>query len=161
MNDYWWNRHLKGLLPEEQFGLVCWSTKSDSSLAPQGCHVLNIIFMGPSRLSGTDWDKEKQPFLERSIDYLAAKALPDLADHVKLAEIITPLDYERGLLHPGGAIYGLQQDVTNQIVFRPNSRSRSIKGLYLAGASTHPGGGVPAVIGSGIVAAGQVDDYLR
>ena len=161
MNDYWWNRHLKGLLPEEQFGLVCWSTKSDPSLAPRGCHILNIIFMGPSRLSGTDWDKEKQPFLERSIDYLAAKALPDLADHVKVAEIITPLDYERGLLHPGGAIYGLQQDVTNQIVFRPNSRSRSIRGLYLAGASTHPGGGVPSVIGSGIVAAGQVDSYLR
>ena len=105
--------------------------------------------------------KEKQPFLEGAIDYLTEKAMPDLADHVKVAEVITPLDYERWLLHPGGAIYGLQQDVTNQIVFRPNSRSRSIRGLYLAGASTHPGGGVPTTIGSGVVAAGQVDSYLR
>ncbi len=27
MNDYWWNRYRKGLLPKEQFGLVCWPTE--------------------------------------------------------------------------------------------------------------------------------------
>ena len=159
MNDYWWNRYLKGLLPAEQFGFVCWSTKSDPSLAPPGCHVLNTVFMGPSRLSGTDWDKEKQSFLEGAIDYLSRKVVPGLSDHVKVAEVITPLDYERRLLHPEGAIYGLQEDVTNQTVFRPRSKSKSIEGLYLAGASTHPGGGVPAVVGSGIIAADLVDRY--
>jgi phytoene desaturase len=159
MNDYWWNRYLKGLLPEEQFGFVCWSTRSDPSLAPRGCHVLNTVFMGPSRLNGTDWDSEKQPFLDGAIEYLSRKVVPGLSDHVKVAEVITPLDYERRLLHPGGAIYGLQEDITNQTVFRPRSKSKSIEGLYLAGASTHPGGGVPAVIGSGIIAANLVDRY--
>jgi phytoene desaturase len=159
MNDYWWNRYLKGQLPREQFGLVCWSTKSDPSLAPRGCHTLNVILMGPYALSGTDWDREKKGFLEESIDYLGRVAVPGLSDHVKVAEIITPLDYERRLLHPGGAIYGLQEDITAQTVFRPRSKSRSIDGLYLAGASTHPGGGVPAVIGSGIIAAGLVERY--
>jgi phytoene desaturase len=159
MNDYWWNRYAKGMLPREQFGLVCWSTHSDASLAPEGCHTINVIFMGPYNLSGTDWDREKKGFLEESIAYLSRKAVPGLEDHVKVAEIITPFDYERRLLHPGGAIYGLQQDLAAQIVFRPRSRSRSIEGLYLAGASTHPGGGVPVVIGSGIVAADLVERY--
>lgn len=159
MNDYWWNRLGKGLLPREQFGLVCWATKSDPSLAPQGCHALNVILMGPYELEGTDWDREKPRFLEESIDYLTRKAVPGLSDHVKVAEIITPLDYSRRLLTPGGAIYGLQQDLTVQIVFRPRSRSRSVEGLYLAGSSVHPGGGVPATIGSGIIAAELVDRY--
>ncbi|MDY6795736.1 MAG: phytoene desaturase family protein [Actinomycetota bacterium] len=158
MADYWWNRHLKGLLPDEQFGLVCWTTKSDPSLAPEGCHILNVIFMSPCDLIGTDWDHEKEPFLEKSIEYLSTTAVPGLSDHVKVAELITPLDYERRLLAPKGAIYGLQQDITNQAIFRPASRSKSIKGLYLAGGSTHPGGGVPTVIGSGMVAARQIDE---
>jgi diapolycopene oxygenase len=159
MNDYWWNRLEKGLLPKEQFGLVCWATKSDPSLAPEGCHAINVILMGAHALSGTDWDKEKKRFLEDSIEYLTRKAVPGLSDHVKVAEIITPLDYERRLLHPGGAIYGLQEDLSAQTVFRPRSKSKSIEGLYLAGASTHPGGGVPTTIGSGMVAADLVEQY--
>jgi len=43
--------------------------------------------------------------------------------------------------------------------FRPAARSKSIKGLYLAGNSTHPGGGVPVVIGSGIICANLIDKY--
>ena len=159
MNDYWWNRLDKGLLPKEQFGLVCWATKSDHSLAPEGCHAINVIFMAPSSLPGSDWDKEKERFLEDSIAYLARKAVPGLSDHVKVAELITPFDYERRLLHPGGAIYGLQEDLVAQTVFRPRSKSKSIGGLYLAGASTHPGGGVPLVIGSGIIASDLVSKY--
>jgi len=159
MNDYWWNRLEKGLLPKEQFGLVCWATKSDPSLAPEGCHAINVIFMAPYSLADGDWDREKERFLEDSIEYLTRKAVPGLSDHVKVAEIITPLDYERRLLHPGGAIYGLQEDLVAQTVFRPRSKSKSIGGLYLAGASTHPGGGVPLVIGSGIIAADLVNKY--
>lgn len=159
MNDYWWNRYRKGMLPREQFGLVCWATKSDPSLAPEGCHAVNVILMGPHGLSGTDWDREKQRFLDDSIAYLSRKAVPGLEDHVREAEIITPLDYERRLLHPGGAIYGLQEDLSAQVVFRPSPKSRSVKGLYLSGASTHPGGGVPTTIGSGIVAADLVNRY--
>jgi len=156
MNDYWWNRLEKGLLPREQFGLVCWPTRSDPSLAPEGCHAVNVIMMGPYALSGTDWDREKPRFLEDAVSYLSRRAVPGLAEHVKVAEVITPLDYERRLLSPGGAIYGLQQDLCAQIVFRPRSRSKSVEGLYLAGASTHPGGGVPTTIGSGIIAADLV-----
>nr|WP_303646203.1 NAD(P)/FAD-dependent oxidoreductase [Candidatus Solincola tengchongensis] len=159
MNDYWWNRCLKGLPPREQFGLLCWPTMSDPSLAPEGHHVLNVILMGPYRLEGTDWDREKRGFLEEAVSWLSRKAVPGLEEHVEVAEILTPLDYERRLRNPGGAIYGLQQDLSAQIVFRPRSRSRAVRGLYLAGASTHPGGGVPTTIGSGIIAADLVDRY--
>jgi phytoene desaturase len=157
LNDYWWNRHLKGKLPEEQFGLVCWPTKSDPSLAPEGFHALNVILMGPYHLEDTNWDEIKKPFIESSIRYLDDHVAPGIAEHVVYADLATPMDFERRLLHPEGAIYAVQQDLTAQAVFRPNARSRSLKGLYLAGASTHPGGGVPSCIGSGIIAAQLIE----
>ena len=153
MNEAWWNGYLKGKTPEEQFGLICMPTYTDPSLAPEGHHILNLILMGPYELQGTDWDTEKEGFIKNTIEFLDKFALPGLAEHVTVAEMSTPLDYHRRLNLPDGAIYGLQQDLFAQAVFRPANQSRSIKGLYLTGASTHPGGGVPTTISSGYVAA--------
>jgi phytoene dehydrogenase-like protein len=110
-------------------------------------------------LSGTDWDKEKQPFIERTIRSLSKRVVPGLEEHVKVVECSTPLDFERRLLMPEGAIYDIQQDLASETVFRPSARSRSIKGLYLAGNSTHPGGGVPLVVASGLICADLIDKY--
>ena len=63
------------------------------------------------------------------------------------------MDFERRLLHPQGAIYAIQNDLASTLCFRPSNRSKSIEGLYLTGASTHPGGGVPMVIGGGGITA--------
>ena len=160
MDDYWWNVYKKNRLPDEMFALVCWPTESDPALAPEGHHVVNLIMTpGPYRLEGTDWDSEKEAYIEKSVKFCTEHGMPGLADHVKVAEINTPLDYERRLLHPEGAIYGLSEETTASLMFRPSAKSKSIKGLYLSGASTHPGGGVPAVCASGIIAADLVQKY--
>ncbi|NPV85713.1 MAG: NAD(P)/FAD-dependent oxidoreductase [Anaerolineae bacterium] len=156
MNHAWWNRYRQGLLPEQQFGLICCPTFTDPSLAPQGHHILNLILMGPHTLQGNDWDTLKPQFIEETIRWLEAFALPGLSAHVRVAEMSTPLDFERRLLLPGGAIYGLQQDLTAQAVLRPAGKSKSIRHLYLTGASTHPGGGIPTTMGSGLIAAEMI-----
>lgn len=159
MDEYWWDVYRRGRLPDEMFALVCWPTESDPELAPEGHHVVNLIMTpGPYRLHGTDWDSEKEAYLEKSIDFVTRNGMPGLKEHVKVAEMSTPLDFERRLLHPEGAIYGLQQETTASLVFRPSAKSRSIEGLYLAGASTHPGGGVPSVVASGIIAADLIEE---
>jgi len=159
VNDYWWDNARRGQLRDKPFGLICWPTRSDPSLAPEGQHVLNLIPDGFYRLSGTDWDKEKPRYVERVINFLSESAVPGLAEHVKVVECATPLDFERRLLLPEGAIYALQEDAAAQAMFRPSSKSKSIRGLYLAGASTHPGGGVPATIASGAIAARLIERY--
>jgi phytoene desaturase len=159
VNDYWRNNYEKGILPEDPICLICWPTDVDPSLAPEGHHVLNLIPEGFYHLSGTDWDREKQPFIERTIESLSKYAIPGLADHVKVADCATPLDFERRMRCPEGAIYDLQVDLTSMTVFRPSARSKSIKGLYLVGNSTHPGEGVPLVIASGLIAANLISKY--
>lgn len=159
MNDAYWNKYRKGYIPDRQFGLICWPTATDPSLAPEGHHILNLIMMGPYSLKDTNWDEEKPRFIEKTIKFLSDFAIPGLSEHVKVSEMSTPLDYERQLKLPNGAIYGLQEDLPAQAVFRPASRAKFFKGLYLTGASTHPGGGVPTTMGSGLIAAEQIIKY--
>ncbi len=157
LNTYYHDQILDGKLTDEPFGLICWPTHNDKSLAPRGKHVLNLIPQGSYHLQGTDWDSEKEAYIQRTIDGLSRKAIPGLKDHVVFAECATPLDFERNLLLPEGAIYCLQQDLAAQAVFRPAARSKSVAGLYMVGSSTHPGGGVPSTIASGYIAAGLIE----
>jgi phytoene desaturase len=159
VNRYWWNNVETGRLPQESFGLICWPTHSDPSLAPKKKHVINLIPEGFYHLEGTDWEAEKPRFIERALDFYSRTAIPGLKDQVQVVECSTPLDFERRLLLPEGAIYAFQQDLPAQAVFRPAARSRILKGLYLSGASTHPGGGVPTTIASGLIASRLIDKY--
>lgn len=159
VNDYWFNAVERGRLPDEPIGLICWPSHSDPSLAPAGHHVLNLIPEGFYHLAGTDWDAEKPHFVERTLDYLSRSVVPGLKEHVKVVDCATPLDFERRLRLPEGAIYAFQQDLPAMAVFRPAARSKSIRGLYLTGSSTHPGGGVPTTIASGYIAANLIEKY--
>jgi phytoene desaturase len=162
MNKYWWDEYEQGRYPAEQFGIISCTTRSDPNLAPAG-HNIIILTMGPGpyKLSGTTWEAEKKGLMERIIKYYSQKYLPGLEEHIRVAEFSTPADFEKRLLSPEGAIYALRQDVPHAICFRPAARSKSIKGLYLVGASTHPGGGIPVVTASAMNAADLIAKYEK
>ena len=162
MNDYWWNYYKAGKYPVEQFGIISWTTGSDPQLAPEGNHIIMLTLApGPYRLADSNWDDQKQFLMEKIIAYYSERYIPGLQEHIKVAEFSTPADFEKRLLSPEGAIYALQQDVTHAICFRPAAKSKSINKLYLVGASTHPGGGIPTVIASGMIAADLIDRYEK
>lgn len=154
VNDYWWNVHGRGDYPiERQFGIISWTSRSDPGLAPEGHHTI-ILTLAPApyrRRDGKTWDEVKPALTEQVIAYFDEHYIPGLREHVKFAQLATPLDFERNLRLPEGAIYALRQDITNETIFRPASKSKAIAGLYLVGASTHPGGGVPSTIASGMI----------
>jgi phytoene desaturase len=74
--------------------------------------------------------------------------LPDLSQHVVSSKVVTPLDFRDDLLSPHGAGFSLQPLLAQSAWFRPHNRSEDVKNLYLVGAGTHPGAGVPAVLSS-------------
>jgi phytoene desaturase len=161
MNDYWSDYYLKGKLytvdgTPEIMGLVSWASKIDPALAPDGKHVLTHMGLAPYDLAGDDWDSYKQSYIDDAIATIERYIIPDLADHVVYRDMATPKDLERMLLTPGGAVYGIQTDLSHMAVFRPSNKSKSIENLYLAGASTHPGGGVCTVVAGGIITAGHI-----
>ena len=162
LNKYWWDEYEQGRYPAQQFGIISCTTRSDPNLAPKG-HNIIILTMGPGpyKLDGTTWEAEKKGLLQKIIRYYSENYIPGLEQHVRVAEFSTPADFEKRLLSPEGAIYALRQDVPHSICFRPASKSKSIKGLYLVGASTHPGGGVPVVTASAMNAADLIEKYEK
>ena len=156
MNAIWFEDYYSRKLPDRGFMLVSWPTHADPSLAPEGHHCLNMVTFAPYELADGDWDDLKERYLDTQLDFLEKRfGLEGIRDHITVAKVTTPKDFEKMLLHPGGAVYALQNDIMASAFFRPRLRSKAVKGLYLTGASTHFGGGVPPTIGSGI-AAGNI-----
>jgi phytoene dehydrogenase-like protein len=153
----WWRTRAQEPIPNRQFGMIDWPTASDSNLSPEGKHVLNVTMVGTYQ--GVDWDRHKTRFIEDVINYLSKELIPGLADHVTVADCATPLDFERRIGLVEGGLHGIAQDVAQTTVFRPSNKSKSIDGLYLTGSSTHPGGGVPTVIASGLIAAKLIERH--
>ncbi len=154
VNAYWDEYYAHGLMARVDdlpVGLTCPSIYDDS-LAPPGKYAVSAILPSPYRLKYSDWDAEKPYFIQEVIASIERRAFPGFGSAVEFADMTTPLDFERELNLPEGAIYGLEMSVPHLGPFRASYRSPVLENLYLAGASTNPGGGVPLVMMSGMVA---------
>jgi phytoene desaturase len=74
--------------------------------------------------------------------------LPGLAEAIVTSRVFTPQDFRDRLLSVKGAAFGLEPVLTQSAWFRPHNRSEDVGNLYLVGAGTHPGAGVPGVLSS-------------
>jgi len=146
---------------DEGIGIVI-SSNLDPSLAPEGHACVNVITIMPPEAydafgeRGTpEYRIRKRSFADELIGK-ADKLIPGLREHIVVRDAATPKTFERYTLNPRGAIYGLDQSAGAPE--RPYFKT-PIKGLYLVGASTFPGGGVEAVVISGIIAANDVSGW--
>jgi phytoene dehydrogenase-like protein len=99
-----------------------------------------------------DWSVKKQVYRDRVLGLLAERGY-DIRPHIIQETIWTPSDLERNTGARRGALYGGSSNNRWAAFRRPHNRSSEVKGLYFAGGTTHPGGGVPMVILSGKVAS--------
>ena len=74
--------------------------------------------------------------------------LPDLRREIVTRRIFTPLDFQSQLAAFQGSAFSLAPTLTQSAAFRPHNRDPRIPGLYIVGAGTHPGAGVPGVVSS-------------
>ena len=74
--------------------------------------------------------------------------MPDLRQHIVVQRYQTPLGFKQDLRAYHGSAFSLAPELTQSAWFRPHNRDPHIPGLYLVGAGTHPGAGVPGVISS-------------
>ena len=79
---------------------------------------------------------------------LEETVLPGLQENLVESFVMTPEDFKDRLLSYKGAAFGLEPLLTQSAWFRPHNRSEDIEGLYMVGASTHPGAGIPGVLSS-------------
>lgn len=133
-------------------------TATDPSLAPAGCDAFYVLSPVPHLGSGVDWRERAEPYRRRIERCLAATVLPGLEDEIATSRLMTPQDFQDRLSSFRGAAFGLEPVLSQSAWFRPNNRSEEVKNLYLVGAGTHPGAGLPGVLSSAKVLDRVVPD---
>ncbi len=133
-------------------------TATDTSLAPEGCDAFYVLSPVPHLDSGTDWRAAAEPYRRKIARALAQSIMPGLEENIVSSHMMTPQDFSDRLLSHRGAAFGLEPILTQSAWFRPHNESEEIDRLYLVGAGTHPGAGLPGVLSSARVLDRVVPD---
>ncbi|WP_346796511.1 phytoene desaturase [Halomonas sp. Bachu 37] len=128
---------------------------TDPTLAPPGGSAHYVLAPVPHLGNAPiDWAREGPRYRDRILDYLERHHIPGLREHLVTCRHFTPEDFRDELNAHLGSAFSLEPILTQSAWFRPHNRDARIENLYLVGAGTHPGAGVPGVIGSAKATAG-------
>jgi phytoene desaturase len=149
-------------LPEDFSLYLHAPSVTDRSLAPEGGETFYVLSPVPHLgNAGIDWEREAPAYADRILAYLE-RALPDLRQHVVSKLWLTPQGFRDELRAYNGSAFSCAPLLTQSAWFRPHNRDDRIPGLYLAGAGTHPGAGLPGVVNSAKATARLVlEDFAR
>ena len=123
-------------------------TATDPSLAPPGCDAFYVLSPVPNLDSPIDWQQKAETYRQALARHLGKTMLPDLERSIVTSRLLTPQDFQDRLSSYRGAAFGLEPTLRQSAWFRPHNRSEDVERLYLVGAGTHPGAGVPGVLSS-------------
>jgi phytoene desaturase len=121
-------------------------TASDPTLAPVGCDSFYVLSPVPNQNCGVDWKSMAEIYRKRVAKRLDETLLKGFEKHIVTQRLMTPDDFEHTLLSYKGAAFGLEPVLTQSAWFRPHNKSEEFENLFLVGAGTHPGAGIPGVL---------------
>ncbi len=133
-------------LPEDFSLYLHAPTVTDPSLAPPGCEAFYVLspvpHLGRAKI---DWETTAAKYGDLILESLEDH-LPGLRQSIVTRRHFTPGDFQNELNAFHGSAFSVAPKLTQSAYFRPHNRDRHIPGLYLVGAGTHPGAGVPGVV---------------
>ena len=131
-------------------------TATDPSLAPPGHDCWYVLSPVPHLGGPVDWAQVGDRYRDRIFEYLEDRYLPGLRQHVVTERRVDPRYFRDTLNSYLGSAFSVQPTLFQSAYWRPHNRDRDIPNLYLCGAGTHPGAGLPGVISSGKIVADLV-----
>jgi len=144
-----------GLLPADQAIYLHHPTVTDPSLAPEGRStfyaLVPVAHLGKLAI---DWGEVGPVLEQRVLAEVSRRLIPDLADRIVTKFHYTPRDFMTDLNAHLGSAFSLEPTLTQSAWFRPHNRDDVIGNLYLVGAGTHPGAGIPGVVAGAKATAG-------
>ncbi len=153
---------LKGHLADDMSLYVHRPSITDPTAAPDGgdsfyalSPVPHLGFDNP-----VDWAAEAEPYRQKVEAFLEANLLPGLGKHIASSHVMTPLDFRDRYLSPFGCGFSIEPRILQSAWFRPHNVSEELPGLYLVGAGTHPGAGLPGVVASAEVLSKLVPEAV-
>lgn len=135
-------------LPEDFSLYLHRPTATDPSFAPHGCDSFYVLAPVPNLNADIDWDVQGPVLRQRIIDSLSEHMLPELKQHLVTDFYMTPEDFASDYLSVGGAGFSVAPLFSQSAWFRYHNKAEGPENLYLVGAGTHPGAGLPGVVSS-------------
>jgi phytoene desaturase len=150
----------EGRPPDEPTIYIAITSRSTPEDAPPGCENWFVLVNAPALGDGWDWEREGEAYGERLLGRLAQCLTlhgvgqgGEFRERLLIKKVMTPADIARLTGARRGALYGASSNSRWAAFRRPHNRCAEVRGLYFAGGTTHPGGGVPMVTLSGNVAS--------
>jgi len=135
---------------------------SDPSVAPNGDDCFYALSPVPNlkTTDAVDWRQETSVYKEKMRKVLE-QVMPGFSKKIAAEHVLTPDDFESRYLSPYGAGFSLEPRIFQSAWFRPHNISEDFENLYLVGAGTHPGAGIPSVVTSSEVLNQLVPDAVE
>ena len=138
-----------GMLSEDFSLYLHHPTVTDPSLAPEGNSTFYALAPVPhmGKYAG-DWETVRPILEKRILDEVGRRLIPDIHDRIVTKFSYAPTDFAQDLNAHLGSAFSLEPILTLSAYFRVHNRDDSIHNLFFTGAGTHPGAGIPGVVGS-------------
>ena len=151
---------LRGKLSDDMSLYVHRPSVTDPSVAPDGDDTFYALSPVPHLGfdSPVDWQAEGEPYRLKVQTVLEEQLLPGLGRHLSASKVFTPETFRDRYLSPYGSGFSIEPRILQSAFFRPHNVSEEVAGLWLVGAGTHPGAGLPGVIASAEVLGKLVPD---
>ncbi len=151
-----------GVLPADFSIYLHHPTVTDPGMAPEGKStfyaLVPVAHLGKLNV---DWSVVGPQLEKRILDEVGRRLIPDIHDRIVTSFHYTPRDFSHDLSAHLGSAFSLEPVLTQSAWFRGHNRDDVMKNFYLVGAGTHPGAGIPGVVGSAKATAGlMVEDLL-
>jgi len=121
-------------------------TATDASFAPAGCDSFYVLCPVPNLKGAIDWAVQGPLLQARIVAALEATILPGLSECITGDFTMTPENFRSDYLSAHGAGFSVAPLFRQSAWFRFHNRAEGIRNLYLVGAGTHPGAGLPGVL---------------
>jgi phytoene desaturase len=150
-----------GVLPADFSIYLHHPSVTDPGMAPEGHStfyaLVPVAHLGKLAL---DWEKVGPELERRILDEVGRRLIPDIHDRIVTKFHYTPMDFSTDLNAHMGSAFSLEPVLTQSAYFRGHNRDDVIGNFYLTGAGTHPGAGIPGVVGSAKATAGLMIEDL-
>ena len=136
-------------LPDDPAIYLHHPSATDASMAPPGRSTFYALAPVPHLgHAAIDWDSEGPLYAKRLLSILEERLLPGLTERLDTVFHFGPQEFESELNSHLGSAFSLEPVLTQSAWFRVHNRDAVIPNLYFVGAGTHPGAGIPGVVGS-------------
>lgn len=129
---------------------------TDPSRAPADCENWFVLVNAPPDRKGIDWSEAATAYGDHVLERLRQFGLGDVRERIVSRHHFTPADFRQRFNAYAGSLYGFASHGMRTAFRRPSMRVKNMPGIYLAGGTTHPGGGIPLVVLSGQIAAREL-----